>query len=153
MSLIPFFRRKHFFSSSDQEAIVAAIKRAEKETSGEVRVFVESRCRFVNPIHRAEEIFWGLKMDSTGEYNAVLIYVAIKDQQFAIFADNGIYTKLGNDFWNQSVNEMTSYIKEEGVAHGLVKVIDKIGSTLKEAFPYDPNTDKNELPDEIVFGQ
>ena len=65
-----------------------AIRLAEKETSGEIRVFVESKNSFVDPIDRASEVFYKLKMQDTEHRNAVLLYIAIKDKQLALFAEN-----------------------------------------------------------------
>ena len=48
---------------------------------------------------------------------------------------------------------MLSEFKKENYAEGLVEVIYKIGHCLKSHFPYDAATDKNELPDDIVFGK
>ena len=39
------------------------------------------------------------------------------------------------------------------VKNGIEQCILQIGQTLKEKFPYNPTEDKNELPDEIVFGK
>ncbi|MDT2405363.1 TPM domain-containing protein, partial [Enterococcus avium] len=81
-------------------AIVAAIKEAEHRTSGEIRIYVEGRCYLVNPVHRAMEIFAELRMDKTAERNAVLLYIAMKDRQLAIYGDAGIHDKVGTAFWN-----------------------------------------------------
>ena len=43
--------------------------------------------------------------------------------------------------------------KKHHYAEGLVNVILKIGELLKTHFPYEAGTDKNELPDDIVFGR
>jgi len=60
VSIFPLFKKKEFFSASEKEQIVEAIRMAEKETSGEVRVYVESKNAFVDPIDRAKEIFYKL---------------------------------------------------------------------------------------------
>jgi uncharacterized membrane protein len=112
MKLIPSFKLKSLFSVNESTRIVDAIRNAEQQTSGEVRVFIESRCRFVDPLDRAAEIFWNLKMDQTVYRNAVLLYVAVKDHQFAIFADAGIHQKLGDDFWQNEVNLMSRHFRE-----------------------------------------
>ena len=78
MSLFSFFKKPAFFTPQEQEEIVQAIQEAEKRTSGEVRVFIESRCKYVDPLDRAVEIFYGLKMDKTAEKNAVLVYLGCK---------------------------------------------------------------------------
>jgi uncharacterized membrane protein len=145
-------KRKDFFSSEENARIVETIRNAERTTSGEIRVYIESRCRFVDPLDRAAEIFWTLKMDHTVHHNSVLLYVAMKDHQFAIFADKGIHEKLGNEFWRKEVEKMSRHFRENHYLDALVLVINDIGTALQTHFPYDPNADKNELPDDIVFG-
>jgi uncharacterized membrane protein len=140
------------FSSEEQKAIVDEIKKVETRTSGEVRVYIENRCRFVDPLDRAAEIFFGLKMEATLHRNAVLVYVAMKDKQFAIFADEGIYQALGAKYWNEEARKMLMAFKSESDANGLVNVLEDIGDALHEHFPYIESEDKNELPDDIVFG-
>ncbi|HVX27574.1 MAG TPA: TPM domain-containing protein [Parafilimonas sp.] len=146
-------RKQQFFSAEEENKILNAIQEAEKETSGEVRLYIESKCRFVDPLDRAAEIFLQLKMQETENHNAVLVYVAKQHRQLAVFADEGIYTKAGKDFWSNAVAMMLKEFKKENYAEGLIEVIQKIGSALKTYFPYDAATDKNELPDDIVFGK
>jgi uncharacterized membrane protein len=153
MKLIPSFKLKSLFSVNESTRIVDAIRNAEQQTSGEVRVFIESRCRFVDPLDRAAEIFWSLKMDQTVYRNAVLLYVAVKDHQFAIFADAGIHQKLGDDFWQKEVNLMSRHFRENHYLDAILLVINELGQALHSHFPYDPNADKNELPDDLVFGK
>ncbi|HSK14432.1 MAG TPA: TPM domain-containing protein [Phnomibacter sp.] len=141
------------FAPGETERIVEAIREAERKTSGEVRVFVESRCRYVDPVHRAAEIFFGLKMDLTAERNAVLVYIAMRDHQFAIFADEGIYKEMGAPYWETEAAKMLDAFKRESYADGLVTVVNDIGHALQEHFPYDNKGDKNELPDDIIFGK
>ena len=133
--------------------IVSAIREAERRTSGEVRVFVESRCRFMDAIDRAAEVFYGLEMDETEDHNGVLVYVALKDHQLAVFGDKGIHEKVGADFWNAEVRNMISQFNKEDYARGIADCITDIGDALHLHFPFDNDTDKNELPDEIVFGK
>jgi uncharacterized membrane protein len=148
------FRTKpaRYFSEEENRRIVAAIQEAERRTSGEVRVFVEKRCRFIEPLMRAQEIFLSLKMTETAQRNAVLVYIAMKDRQLAIYGDEGIHTKVGDAFWNNEVKKMLEQFNGENYAEGLVQIIFDIGEALVTHFPYDGSTDKNELPDEIVFG-
>ena len=153
MALPPFFKKKKLLSASDEEQIVAAIRTAEKNTSGEVRVYVESRCRFVDPVDRAIEVFFGLKMDKTDEHNGVLVYVALKDRQMAIYGDEGIHAKVGKDYWKNAVQQMLQQLKKDNHISGICETILSIGHTLQKEYPYQPNDDKNELPDEIVFGK
>lgn len=142
-----------FISPEDQSRILEAIRQAELSTSGEVRLFVESKCRFVNPVDRASEVFFGLKMDLTRDRNAVLVYVAFLHRQFALFADEGIYQAMGKPYWDAEAAKMTRSFAEHEFVDGIVKVVTDIGEALKSHFPYDLKGDKNELPDDIVFGK
>ena len=153
MRLLPSFRSKGLFSSDESARIVEAIRATEQQTSGEIRVFIESRCKFVDPLDRAAEIFWNLKMDHTVHRNSVLLYVAVKDHQFAIFADRGIHEKLGNEFWQKEVSLMTRHFRVNHYLEAILNVIYDTGQALHTHFPFDPNADKNELPDDIVFGK
>jgi len=155
MKLLSLFTRRHtpFFSPEEQSIIVSAVQEAELRTSGEVRVYAESKCSYVNPLDRAAEIFHNLQMQATQQRNAVLVYVALKDRQLALYADEGIYQKAGKDFWNTAVKKMLSHFNKEDYAQGIAAVVKEIGESLTDHFPYDGLTDKNELPDEIVFGK
>jgi len=151
--VLGLFKKKPFFNDAEQELIVTAIRNAERRTSGEVRVFVESRCRYMDAIDRAAEVFYNLEMDETEDHNGVLVYVALKDHQLAVFGDQGIHEKVGSDFWNGELNNMISRFNSEDYAQGIADCITDIGNALYQHFPYDNDTDKNELPDEIVFGK
>jgi uncharacterized membrane protein len=153
MKLFPWQKTKAHFTRQEQQLIIEAVKSAEQQTSGEVRVFVESHCRYMDALDRAVEIFRGLKMNETADRNAVLVYVAIKDRQLAIFGDEGIHLRCGNAFWSSQVNRMIKEFNRENYAEGISKCVYDIGEALRSNFPYDRVTDKNELPDDIVFGK
>lgn len=142
-----------FFSLAEKQRILDAIQLAERNTSGEVRVFIESKCRFVNAMDRAAEIFFMLEMDRTEHHNATLVYVAMKDRQFAIFGDEGIYKKTGQQFWSTELRKLSDEFYQYHYAEGIAEVVKDIGEALSLHFPYEAATDKNELPDEIVFGK
>ena len=153
MSLFSLFRKKDFFSEEEQQQIIEAVRNAERMTSGEVRVFVENRCSYMDAIDRAKEIFAELKMYETADRNAVLVYVALKDKQLAVFGDEGIHSKLGNEYWNTEVKKMIDNFNRENYAEGIKQVVEDIGEALTQLFPYNNDTDKNELPDDIIFGK
>jgi uncharacterized membrane protein len=147
------FRRKPLFDEAQQHVIVAAIQAAEKCTSGEIRVYVERHCRYVDPRDRAVEVFAALKMEQTAARNGVLVYVALKDRQLAILGDRGIHQKVGQDFWNQEVRRILAHFNKANYAEGIASVVTDIGHALAEHFPFDRGTDTNQLPDDIVFGK
>ena len=92
-------------------------------------------------------------MNETKDRNAVLVYVALKDKQLAIFGDEGIHNKLGNEYWNTEVKKMIDNFNKENYAEGIEQEVEDIGEALTQLFPYNNDADKNELPDAIVFGK
>lgn len=148
-----FRKKKSFLTPGENNTIVSAIKAAEQSTSGEIRVFVESKNPFVNPLDRAAEVFFQLRMEDTKDRNGVLIYVAVKSREIAIFADEAIHRLLGNDYWTNAVKNMIQEFRQNHISDGIAHCVTAIGQALAEKFPYKGNEDKNELPDEIVFGK
>jgi len=148
-----FGKRRPFFSEEENQLIVEAIRYSEKRTSGEIRVFVESRCRYVDAIDRAVELFFRLEMERTDDRNAVIVYLAMKDRQLAVFGDENIHKKVGSEYWNTVVGKMLRDFDKENFANGIRQCVTEIGEALHLYFPYDNDTDKNELPDDIVFGR
>lgn len=133
--------------------ILDAIRKAEKNTSGEIRIYIETKNPLVNTLERAAEVFSNLKMSHTHHRNGVLIYLATVHREVALWGDEGIHEKLGKEYWEQEVKLMMHNFKNKSLALGLVKCIEDIGMALAEKFPYISSEDKNELPDEIVFGK
>ncbi len=147
------FKKKSFLSAEDNKRIVEAIKSCEQLTSGEIRIYMESKNPLVSTLERATEIFTNLQMHTTKQRNAVLLYIAVKDREVALFGDEGIHQQVGTDFWNNQIAQMISHFKENNLTDGIVKCIAEVGSVLVEKFPYNSSEDKNELPDDIIFGK
>ncbi|MGC4036589.1 MAG: TPM domain-containing protein [Chitinophagaceae bacterium] len=148
-----FRKKKPFFSEEENRLVVEAIRYSEKRTSGEIRVFVESRCKYVNALDRAAELFSRLEMQKTDDRNAVLVYLAMKDHQLAVFGDENIHKKVGTEYWTNVVTKMLKEFDKEDFANGIRQCVTEIGEALHFHFPYNNDTDKNELPDDIVFGK
>jgi len=153
LNIFPWKKKKNFFTAEEQQLIIDAIHNAERMTSGEVRVFVESKCSYMDAIDRAAELFFQLEMQKTDDRNAVLVYVAMKDRQLAVFGDEGIHNKVGNEYWSTEVKKMISNFNRENYAAGISEVVKDVGVALTKNFPFNNDTDKNELPDDIVFGK
>ena len=148
------FSKRPMLNEDVQHKVVACIKEAESRTSGEVRVFIEHHCNYVDAMDRAKEIFTNLAMEKTQARNAVIVYIALKDRQFALFGDTAIYEKAGGaSFWKKAAEKLTGHLKKNEIAEGLCNCINELGSALATHFPHDPSIKKNELPDEIVFGK
>lgn len=141
-----------FLSKDQEESIVQSIQQAEEATSGEIRVHIEKKCKSDSPIDRAKEVFAELKMHETELRNGVIVYVAYKDHKVAIWGDEGIHEKVGQDFWDEELSLILDYFKKEDYETGLSEVILQIGQKLKENFPYEKE-DMNELPDSISYNE
>lgn len=151
--MLSFFSKKSFLSPSDNNRVVESIRTAERQTSGEVRVFIESHNPLVSTIDRAKEIFVRENMHATAARNGVLIYLAMKDKEVAIWGDEGIHQLVGTAFWQTQVNEMLQLFKNNELTEGLCRCIHQVGQVLTDKFPYQEGTDKNELSDDILFGK
>lgn len=141
---------KHFFNNEQKLAIQEAIANAEKNTSGEVRVHIDSKCKG-DALNQAVEIFGKLKMHETALRNGVLFYLATDDKKFAIVGDEGINNVVPKNFWDDVKNTMLTQFKSGAFTEGLCKGIEMAGEKLKQHFPY-KSDDINELNDEISFG-
>ena len=152
--MFSLFRKRPILDKDAQHRIMEYIKAAESNTSGEIRVFVEHHCAYMDAMQRAQEIFANLEMDKTQARNAIIVYVAISDKQFALFGDTAIYEKAGGAaFWQSAAAKLTGHLRKNNITEGLCNCIHELGTALAEHFPYDPAIKKNELPDEIVFGK
>ena len=141
---------QNFFSEDAKSRIVAEVKAAEKETSGEIRVHIENRCKG-DVLDCAAFVFEKLKMHKTELRNGVLFYLAVKDHKFAILGDAGINAAVPDNFWDEVKERMFAEFKEGRFTEGLIKGIQMAGIKLKEFFPYQQD-DVNELSDDISFG-
>jgi uncharacterized membrane protein len=138
-----------FFKPEEEDRIIRAIKAAEKNTSGEVRVHLEVNCEG-ELLEAAAKVFHRLKMDRTELRNGVLIFLVPERRQFAIIGDKGINEKVPENFWQEVRNIMQAHFREGDFAQGVCEGITRAGEKLKEFFPYQKD-DKNELPDEISY--
>ena len=147
-----------FLTPEEETAIVEAIRIAEKNTSGEIRVHLEPTSisaeepnEPIDAFDRAAEVFDMLNMDNTKESNGVLIYVAVEDRTLVIMGDKGINDIVGQNFWEETKDVIINHFKNGNIKQGLVEGILKAGEQLKKHFPYKKD-DKNELPDNISVG-
>ena len=143
---------KGIFLTKEEEAeVVEAIRIAEQNTSGEIRVHIEKETS-IAPMERAVEVFHLLKMEQTQERNGVLIYVATQSKQFAICGDQGIHEKVTNSFWDSTKEVMLNHFKMGNNKQALVDGILKAGEQLKNYFPHQVD-DTDELSNELSKGE
>jgi uncharacterized membrane protein len=142
---------KDFFTTEEQENINLAIKNAELDTSGEIRVHIENVCAG-EVLDRAAYLFKHLGMTKTELRNGVLVYLAVKNRKFAIIGDVGINKVVPPDFWAEIKHKMLNHFREDKFELGLCDAIKSVGEQLKTYFPHKKD-DVNELPDDISFGE
>lgn len=142
---------KDFFSKEEREDILLAIKGAELDTSGEIRVHVEAKCKG-DAKEKAAYLFKKLEMHKTELRNGVLFYLALQNRKFAILGDVGINRVVPENFWDDIRDRMLNHFRENHFADGLIEGITLAGQQLKKHFPYKKN-DENELPDDISYGK
>ena len=139
-----------FLTAKDEEEIVEAIRVAECDTSGEIRVHIEQNCD-IDVYERALDVFHVLKMDNTKEQNGVLIYVAVDNKSFVIFGDQGINNIVGSDFWNSTRDKIANQFKSGNFKQGMIDGITEAGVALSKHFPWQ-HGDSNELDNTISKG-
>jgi|ERR1051326_7909747 uncharacterized membrane protein len=137
-----------FITQLDEARIVEAIGRAERRSSGEIRVYI-SRRRRADPLAMARKRFLDLGMTGTRHRNGVLIYIAPLSRTFAIVGDTGVHDKCGDAFWQEVSGVMAALMKAGRYTEAVVAAVEKVGEVLARHFPREPG-DQNELPDRIV---
>ena len=141
----------NILNREEDRRIVEAIKTAERNTSGEIKVHIENHCNG-DVEERSIVVFNKLKLNETKSRNGVLIYIATKDHKFAILGDEGINQVVEANFWNDVKDLMAAKFRKGYFAEGLEACILRCGEKLKTYFPYQ-NDDINEISDDISYGE
>jgi uncharacterized membrane protein len=144
-------RTRDFLSRLEHARIISAIREAESNTSGEIRVYIQRGKFDTDPLIVAQRKFQRLGMFKTRERNAVLIFVAPRAHKFAVVGDKAIHEKCGEQFWQHVVDGMRVHFQDEKFSHALTEAINEVGKVLATHFPR-TSANANELPDEIVEG-
>ena len=142
---------RNILNREEDRRIVEAIKTAELNTSGEIKVHIDNHCKG-DVEERSIVVFNKLKLNETKSRNGVLVYLAIKDHKFAILGDEGINQVVEANFWNDVKDLMAAKFREGLFAEGLEEGILRCGEKLKTYFPYQ-NDSINEISDEISYGE
>ena len=134
-------------SPEQEKKVVMAIQKAELNTSGEIRIHIETSCTS-DVYNRCMDMFSKLEMYKTQQRNGVLIYVAFQSKSFAIYGDKGINQVVKNNFWESTKNTIQTHFERGDYQKGLIDGVAEIGKQLKQFFPISDD-DKNELSDTI----
>ncbi len=140
-----------FFTPAEEARIIDTIRMAERQTSGEIRIHLEHKPRAA-AMEDAKRVFQELRMHETRDRNGVLILLAPERREFAILGDNGINAVVPPNFWDEERDIMQTHFRRGAFCEGLVAVIIAVGDKLREHFPFRPEEDENELPDDISYG-
>lgn len=139
-----------FMNQLEAQEIRDAIARAEKKTSGEIRVQI-IHDKAADPVAAAHARFRALRMHKTQRRNAILIFIAPASQTFAIVGDVGVHALCGDEFWQQTRDAMAAHLKERRYAEAILEGIARAGELLAQHFPPVAG-DRNELADDVLEG-
>lgn len=139
-----------FLTETEEEEIIEAIRKAEENTSGEIRVHIEQSCD-MDVYEHALEVFHFLKMDNTKLQNGVLIYVAVANKEFVIYGDKGINDLVDSNFWNSTRDKIAQQFKNSNFKQGLIDGVIEAGKVLSKHFPWQ-HGNPNELDNSISKG-
>src|SRR3989339_35525 len=143
-----------FFSDDDFLRISNQIKKAEKTTSGEIRISMKEKRQFADRSKTvrqlAEKEFYKLNMHATRDKTGILLYLLLHERQFYILADQGINEKVTQGTWDSVRDEIQVKFHEGNFCDGMIAGIEKVGKILSEHFPVKTD-DTNELSNKIVM--
>lgn len=148
MAIVLRRHQKDFLSRLDVAALEAAIREAERATTGEIRVAVLPRVRggLDNAVKPAAE---RLGMTRTKERNGVLILVDPARRAFLVWGDTAIHERVGDAFWKEVATGIEDRFRAGDFTGGLVRGIETAGRALAAHFPPGPGGNPNELPDRV----
>jgi len=136
-------------STSDKKIIMQEIAQAESKTTGEIRVHVTYHAKDENPLGSAQSMFLKLNMQETTERNGVLLYFNPKARKFALFGDEGIHQKLGQNYWDDLVVHLRQTIHEKDLITAITHAVQALGEKLTLHFPGYKN-DTDELKNDVT---
>lgn len=140
-----------FLTEQQEQTVIDAIAEAENQTSAELRIHLDERCKG-DPLKRAAKVFQKLGMNQTKLQNGVVIYVAVEDRKAAVFGGKGIHEQVDEDYWQDVLDIILTRFKKGEFEEGLVKAVDKVSKKLTEFFPIQAG-DVNELSDDISYDE
>ena len=112
--------------------------------------------RFLLPARAEKEVeagaiqaFFTEKLYRTSAQNGILLYISVFERRVWILADSGINEKIGQEQWQEIVDAVTSGIRKKRQAAAICEAVKRIGSILKEFYPYEKD-DRDELHNLII---
>lgn len=142
---------EEFLTDEEREQVKAAVQRAEKRTSGEIRVHLEDHIE-EDVLDHAAFVFEELGMHRTRDHNGVLIYVCVADRKAAVIGDQGINDRVPPRFWNDVLGVLQLHFAAGRRAEGLCEAVAMVGEKLVAFHPYQSD-DSDELSNEVSIGK
>lgn len=146
----------NYFSDDELNEIQSALDAVERVTIGEIVLSVRSKRSFIEKLYTPHELAWKdfnrLGVANTKERTGVLIFILFEEKYYDIIADEGLYSKISNDVWNELEEKLKSMFKENNYAGGILSLIEKMGEILKNEFPSRAGADNDdEIKNEVVI--
>ncbi|HJT44926.1 MAG TPA: TPM domain-containing protein, partial [Chthoniobacterales bacterium] len=88
-----------------------------------------------DPLAAAAKRFHRLGMNATDDRASVLIWVAPRAHQFAVYGDEAMHKKCGDDLWNSVIEKMREHFRHERFSDALIDGIREVGGALAAHFP------------------
>lgn len=140
-----------FLTPEEEQRVIQAIQEAERQTTGEIRIHLQSKLRRT-AWEDALKVFNQLNMRNTESRNAVLFFIAPQNHQLVIIGDQGIHDLVMSNFWIEVRDHVLEYFKRSEYADGICLGVQLIGEKLKYHFPASADQkNENELPDDISY--
>jgi len=140
---------REFLTAEEARRLDAAVKEAEKQTSGEIKVVLIRHC-WTNIHAKAAQLFAKHGLDKTERRNCAMILLVLANREFLIYGDEGIHEKVGQGFWDDVRDAMLDKFKKDEFGEGLCIGVQRIGEKLAHYFPYQAD-DKEEIPDDVAY--
>ena len=128
-----FFRRsspRFFLTRSETAQLMARIAQFEKSAGCEL-VFHFRRKLGPQPEKANQELFHPFGLDKTSDRRAVLVTLALREKQFAIWADDGVEKHAGRALHDEIARHLKAHLPEERHLQALLGVVDIAESRLK----------------------
>lgn len=142
---------EEWLTPAELDRVRDAVRGAERHTSGEIRVHLDIAI-MDDVLDHAAFVFHELAMDRTAERNGVLLYVSVPGRKVAVIGDKAIHEKLGDGYWHDVLETVLGHFRQDRFCDGLCAGVQLLGEKLRVHFPH-RSGDKNELSDDVSFGQ
>jgi len=122
-------------TKAERARVAQALADAERGTTGRIAVRVIGHDTH-DAFEHAKREFERQGMHRHEHGNAALILVAPKSRKFAVIGDAALHERVGDAFWQRTVDEMRDRFAQGAVADGIVAGIERIGEAFHAHFTH-----------------